>query len=430
MAFEGYAVVDFETTGFSPAHHHRIIEIAIVHVDPLGNIGGKWETVLNPMRDLGPTHVHGLRGADVKSAPMFEHVASQFLGLLANRVLVAHNAAFEARFLNAELARMGAFSPLQEGDALCTMRLASDFLPGSGRSLADCCAAYDIELVNAHEALADAEATAYLLSAYLHQDAAYRAWTQHKALAETRQWPSLEATNTQWVSRRREALIERSFLHDTMAVLPASGDDTDSQTRGYLAQLDQALADGFLSVGEADSLRDLATDSGIGERRRARLHSTYFEDLAKAAWADNVLSDFEEAQLRLVGQLLDIPASSVADALSGQSHAAAAHVQVSTADIAPGRETNIGGAEGSTGHQLKAGDLIVLTGEMAEPREFYEELLRRRGLVPWASVTKKVKMLVADDPDSLSGKARKARAYGTPIITVNELIRLLEGLEG
>jgi len=105
-------------------------------------------------------------------------------------------------------------------------------------------------------------------------------------------------------------------------------------------------------------------------------------------------------------------------------------VQFSSADPTPSLETSFGEAEGSTDHQLKAGDLIVLTGEMAEPREFYEELLRRCGLVPWASVTKKVKMLVADDPDSLSGKARKARAYGTPIITVNELIRLLERLEG
>jgi DNA polymerase-3 subunit epsilon len=43
------------------------------------------------------------------------------------------------------------------------MKLATTYLPGSGRKLADCCAAFDIPLDDAHEALADARATAHLL---------------------------------------------------------------------------------------------------------------------------------------------------------------------------------------------------------------------------------------------------------------------------
>ena len=146
MAHQGYAVIDFETTGFSPTHHHRIIEIAVVHVAPDGTVEDRWETVVNPLRDLGPTHVHRLRGADVMDAPQFKDIAPAFVGLLSNRVVVAHNASFEARFLRSELSRLGAESPVENDGALCTMRFAKDFLPGSGRSLSDCCAAYDIDL--------------------------------------------------------------------------------------------------------------------------------------------------------------------------------------------------------------------------------------------------------------------------------------------
>lgn len=39
-----YAVIDVETTGLSPAHHHRIIEVAIVLLDELGNP----VTLINP----------------------------------------------------------------------------------------------------------------------------------------------------------------------------------------------------------------------------------------------------------------------------------------------------------------------------------------------------------------------------------------------
>jgi len=53
---------------------------------------------------------------------------------------------------------------------------------------------------------------------------------------------------------------------------------------------------------------------------------------------------------------------------------------------------------------------------MSQPREQIEAILVSRGYVPWNAVTKKVKLVVAADPDSLSGKARKARDYGIVIV--------------
>jgi DNA polymerase-3 subunit epsilon len=61
---------------------------------------------------------------------------------------------------------------------------------------------------------------------------------------------------------------------------------------------------------------------------------------------------------------------------------------------------------------------------MSRTRSALERELRDLGLVPWRAVTRKVKLLVAADPDSLSGKARKARDYGIPIVDEATLARL------
>jgi DNA polymerase-3 subunit epsilon len=68
----------------------------------------------------------------------------------------------------------------------------------------------------------------------------------------------------------------------------------------------------------------------------------------------------------------------------------------------------------------------VLTGEMVRPRADWHADLTSRGYVPGAGVTKKSRLVVAADPDSLSGKARKAREYGIPVVSEAGLTSLLE----
>jgi len=78
---------------------------------------------------------------------------------------------------------------------------------------------------------------------------------------------------------------------------------------------------------------------------------------------------------------------------------------------------------------LNHGDLVVFTGEMSRPRSEWEEISAGRGLVPHRAVTKKVELVVAADPDSLSGKARKARDYGIPVVTEDGFARMLGGVQ-
>lgn len=162
-----YAVVDTETTGLSPRLRHRVIELAVVLVDEAGHIEDQWCTLLNPDRDLGPQHIHGIRAAQVAQAPTFADIASHLVDLLAGRTLVAHNLPFDQAFLDAEFDRLGVPFPLTREMGLCTMKWAATFLEGAGRSLLECCTAANVPLRGWHSALSDATSTAGLLAHYI-----------------------------------------------------------------------------------------------------------------------------------------------------------------------------------------------------------------------------------------------------------------------
>ncbi|WP_436773783.1 3'-5' exonuclease [Yinghuangia sp. YIM S09857] len=157
-----FAVVDLETTGFSPGRGDRIVEIGVVRVGGDGRVLREWTTLLDPGRGVGATHVHRITARDVAGAPRFPDIAGELAALLAGAVVVAHNASFEQRFLEAEFASSGVGVPTVP--ALCTMRLAK----AAGLDLADhklgtCCAHFGLEFPDAHAALADARVTARLL---------------------------------------------------------------------------------------------------------------------------------------------------------------------------------------------------------------------------------------------------------------------------
>ena len=63
---------------------------------------------------------------------------------------------------------------------------------------------------------------------------------------------------------------------------------------------------------------------------------------------------------------------------------------------------------------------------MSQPRDNIEQLLISLGVIVKPGITKKTSLLVAADPDSLSGKAQKARQYGVPIVGEDALRALLQ----
>jgi DNA polymerase-3 subunit epsilon len=189
---DGYAVVDVETTGFAASGRDRLVEVAVVAVDRSGVITDEWCTLVNPGRDLGPQHIHRISAGDARRAPSFAQVAGALAAKLAGRVLVAHNLAFDARFLAAEFDRLGLPVPVSAELGLCTMALGAAYLPHrSGRSLKASCDAAGVELRDAHSALDDALAAAGLLAHYLTRAGRPEPWRDLLAAASTLVWPAL-----------------------------------------------------------------------------------------------------------------------------------------------------------------------------------------------------------------------------------------------
>ena len=153
-----FAVIDLETTGISASYNHRIIEIGVVQCDADGSVTRTWETLINPMRDVGAHHIHGIGATMLKDAPKFEEIAGTLLELFEGRKIVAHNMNFESQFLRSEFARLG-FE--HDFGGFCTMRGAIS--ARIGNSLSSCCGFLGFQLDNAHTALADALAAARVL---------------------------------------------------------------------------------------------------------------------------------------------------------------------------------------------------------------------------------------------------------------------------
>lgn len=171
----GYAVVDVETTGFAARTRDRVVEIALVLTDPDGRVQHEWSTLVNPLRDVGPSWVHGIHARDVANAPTFGDIAEDVMAALSGRTLVAHNVGFDFGFLAAEFGR--AQVPVREDfPRICTMRWSDTFVRGTSRKLVHCCEAAGIEIRDAHSALGDARATAELLGFYLRRSAGHVPW--------------------------------------------------------------------------------------------------------------------------------------------------------------------------------------------------------------------------------------------------------------
>lgn len=405
----GFAVIDTETTGLLPGFHHRIAEIAIIHVDAAGRVTDEWCTLVNPERDLGPQAVHGIRAADVRRAPTFQQISDDVIERLRGRVPVAHNWPFDAMHLRAEFSRLDIQTPLESRAGLCTMRLADRVLPRAGRSLLACCDRAGISVMGWHSALADARAAAALLEYYIAASALPAQWTDHYGEVISWTWPVLGLDPVSPVVRRAEGEDEPHFLARLVDRLPRTGiPDSDS----YLAMLDQVLVDRHVSVTEADALVEHAYELRLHRAEVVELHHGYLRALARAAWSDGVVTGAERADLAEVAALLGLDARAAKQMVDEETPTASS--EVPPAGLRVGR------------FAIEPGDFIALTGEMSVPRATWEERAIRAGLFVGKSVTKNTKLLVAADPDSLSGKAKKARQYSIPVVTEAAFGRFIE----
>ena len=153
-------VLDTETTGLNPADGHRLLEIGaveIVHQSPTGKF---FHALINPERDIpeDAMRVHGHSAAILRDKPVFAGVVDDFLAFIGDSPIVIHNADFDMRFMNAELARLGR-AAIGMDRIIDTLALARRKHPGQPNSLDALCDRYRIDRSRRvkHGALLDAE---------------------------------------------------------------------------------------------------------------------------------------------------------------------------------------------------------------------------------------------------------------------------------
>jgi DNA polymerase-3 subunit epsilon len=153
-------VLDTETTGFEPAEGHRIVEIGAVELFNHLPTGRTYHQYINPERSMPKEafEVHGLGDDFLRDKPVFRAVAEAFLTFIGDAQLVIHNASFDMKFLNAELAGAG-LPPLPFERARDTLLIARQKYPGSPASLDALCRRFGVDnsAREKHGALLDSE---------------------------------------------------------------------------------------------------------------------------------------------------------------------------------------------------------------------------------------------------------------------------------
>lgn len=168
-----YVVVDVETTGGRAEAGDRITEIAAVVVRD-GEIVEVFEALVNPQRPIPPfiTRLTNISWEMVRDQPTFAELCENVVRVMQGHVFVAHNAAFDWRFVSAEVARSSGAT--LEGRRLCTVRLARKLLPQLPRRSLDWVARhYGVDITARHRAAGDAVATAHVLRGLLRDAAGH-----------------------------------------------------------------------------------------------------------------------------------------------------------------------------------------------------------------------------------------------------------------
>jgi DNA polymerase III subunit epsilon len=165
---ERIAVIDFETTGMSPGQNCRATEIAVVIVED-GRIVERYQNLMNSGAYVPPfiESLTGISNAMLRSAPPAAQVMAEVAEFVGRTPLVAHNASFDQKFWDAELALI---NRQRTQSFACSMLLARRLLPQAPNHKLGTLNSW-AKLPNtgkAHRAMADAEMAANLML-FMHE---------------------------------------------------------------------------------------------------------------------------------------------------------------------------------------------------------------------------------------------------------------------
>lgn len=138
--------LDTETTGLEHDNGDRIVEIACVELLNHQPTERYFHKYINPLRDIPDevVKVHGLTREFLSDKPLFGEIVDEFLEFVGDAPIVAHNAAFDVNFINAELVRCNRPTIPWER-AVDTLKIAKDRFPGARNTLDALCQRFGID---------------------------------------------------------------------------------------------------------------------------------------------------------------------------------------------------------------------------------------------------------------------------------------------
>lgn len=285
-----FAIVDLETSGLE-AQSARVIEIAILLVNSKGDVLEEYATLINPGDGrVGPTFLHHITEEAVFTAPTFKEVAGDILKRFENRIIVAHHAAFEDKFLAAEFNRAGIkLPPLPALDTLWLSRQVVD-LPNY--KMQTVLQHYGVEEIDLHTALGDVRALNKVLPILISQAPGILFPTIHSEL------PQVSPSGKQKTRVTNLRKGEKGWINTLLEKLPENGSEVTAEVESdYLDLLRQVLADGKIIGEEAKALGRVAGEAGLGRNQLIQLHQSFIEQLKKQAESDGTVDELELKQI-------------------------------------------------------------------------------------------------------------------------------------
>jgi DNA polymerase III subunit epsilon len=394
VGFPGqFVFIDLETTGLEP-WKDRVIEIAMVVTDGLGQLVDRWCTLVNPgTGDAGPTKIHLIESSWLAAAPTFEAISGDIAARLSGRVAVAHKTDFDLAFLEAEFSRIG--HPIDQLGlpSLCTMTVANTV--GLPRALHPACRELGY-YYDSHNALDDATACAELYHRLAHM---FNPSTFDGVVPVAVPMPRPQlgtSVGRQWAA---EAVKPRSILSEFTQYLFPHDDSSDHSIADidrYKATVVGAIEDGYVDAAEYYSIASLAHSSHLSAFDVANVHHEIILALLDRALEDRRLSKDERAEIERAAAWLGVDLSNWDDLVKG----ARRRVKARQAEFAASL----------------VGKGVVFTGRGVHPSNIREALAAKHQMQVQRAVGPSTSLLIVGSETIETAAVQKAREGQIPIL--------------
>lgn len=372
--------LDLETTGFSKSD--RILEIGIVVFDASSGTPIKQvETLINPLRNIPEqsTKIHGLKAENLSLAPTFEEIGPYLLDMIGSRRIVAHNAAFDIRFLTQEFQSLDLVPNF--GDVDCTYKLTGQNLSVAANQIS-----FKFEH---HSALEDAWAS---LALWSYHNGRGLSFLEGKESTEFGQ-------NFRTVSRSQVGLKPLITSELGLRNLPLHMANHGAEGT-YVGLLDTCLRDMAISTLENLGLEQFASDNGISDHRVLALQEIYLDEIENAARRDGIVTEAESRFFNQIALAMGFDRTLVSEKLPVQLP--------------------------------EKGSLLCVTGTATVNGVIFDKatmraFLETHGYQFTDELSKKsgVSLLLQDSEGSLSGKVRQAQSWGIPRMVIKDFVALV-----